>query len=193
MPIKKQWYIIKKYKVLPRNIENQAGELSRLCFNHYKETKEQKKIDADKFYNNKAIITVLALENNRVIGRAKVIKRDISYKGVKIVLGGLGGVCTLPEKRRKGVAALVVRIAFDELINQDCDIAYLCTDINNPYKVRLYNRVGFVSFGKPHQYQGKSGKIYIDHDAMIASVNSKSKFDLVMKGSEIFDIGHGNW
>ncbi|MEK7079626.1 MAG: GNAT family N-acetyltransferase [Patescibacteria group bacterium] len=128
MPTKKLWYIIKKYKVLPKNIKKQASELSRLCFNYYKETEEQKKLNADKFHNNKAIITVLALENNRVIGKAKVIKRDILYKGVKIVLGGLGGVCTLPEKRRKGIAASVVRIAFDELKNQDCDIAYLCTD-----------------------------------------------------------------
>jgi len=193
MKTKKPWYILKKYKVLPKNIEKQANELSRICFSFMEETEEQRRLHTDKFYNNKAVVTVLALENDRVIGRAKVIKRDITYKGVKIILGGLGGICTLPEKRRKGIASSVVRIAFEELKNQGCDIAYLCTDLTDPQKVRMYCNVGFVPLGRSHQYRGQSEKIYIENDAMIASVNSKVRFDLIMKGPEILDIGYGNW
>src|SRR3989344_3980638 len=187
----KSWYSLNKYEDLPIDIEKQANELSKICFSFMEETEEQKKLHADKFYNNKAVVTILALENNQVIGRAKVIKRNIKYEGVRIILGGLGGVCTLPEKRKKGIATAVVRIAFTELKNQGCDIAYLCTDLKNSNKAGLYSQVGFIPFGKPHQFHGQSGKIYIEHDAMLAPVNSKEKLELVMKGSEILDIGYG--
>src|SRR3989344_6273182 len=136
----KSWYSLNKYEELPIDIEKQANELSKICFSFMEETEEQKKLHNDKFYNNKAVVTVLALENNQVVGRAKVIKRNIEFGGVSIVLGGLGGVCTLPEKRRKGIATAVVKLAFAEPKNQECDIAYLCTDLKNPHRVGLYSQ-----------------------------------------------------
>lgn len=70
-------------------------------------------------------------------------KRQVPYEDSQILLGGIGGVCTDPKYRRKGIASSMLPHAVKALNEESCDIAYLCTDINSPWKVKMYEDVGF--------------------------------------------------
>ncbi len=60
-------------------------------------------------------------------------------------------------------------------------------------KIKIYSQVGFTPLNKPYTYLGKSGKRYIEKDGLIAPAKSKDKYNFVMEGKEIFNIGIGNW
>jgi hypothetical protein len=73
------------------------------------------------------------------------------------------------------------------------DVAYLCADLGNPSRLRLYGQFGFVPLGRPQTYVGPSGTRYTDDDAMLAPIGSPAVFERIMAAREPFDIGRGNW
>lgn len=155
-------------------------------------TPQQLAEDRDQFCST-PFAYILALEGDSVIGVVALHKREITYQGAEIVLGGFGGVYTVEEKRRKGVATTLLKQGMQELRSRGCDIAYLCTDIENQWLVEFYGYFGFVLLGRSCVYLGKSGRRYIEENGLIAPVESQDKFDLVLKGEEILDLGVGNW
>jgi ribosomal protein S18 acetylase RimI-like enzyme len=168
--------------------------LLRQCFHSVPVTPEHAGEHDDRFCSQADTLKrVLVLDGDAVIGFATAYRRTISRHGRAIVLGGLGDVCTDPVRRHAGVATAVVRAAMHELHTVECDLAYLCADVNNPGIVRLYGQVGFVPLNHPHTFRGKSGKRYTDTDAMIAPVRSPAVFQAVLEDREPFDIGIGNW
>jgi predicted acetyltransferase len=178
---------------LSEEIKTQVNRLLDECFGaESRLTSQQLDVQKDKFFSI-PIAYLLAIENNLVIGVVKLYKREISYLEEKIILGGFGGVCTAKNKRRRGVATALLKKGMQELKSHGCDIAYLCTDVDDPGMLTLYSQVGFVPLNKPYTYLGKSGKRYTEEDGLIAPVKSKDKYNLVMDGKEIFDIGIGNW
>ncbi len=138
---------------------------------------------------------VLALdpEEDIVVGFATIYRRRITWMGRTIGLGGLGDVCTERLWRHRGVATAVVRAAMAELQRTDDQLAYLCAAVNDAGIVHLYGQVGFVPLGRPHTYEGRSGKRYGDDDGMIAPVGTNDVFDEVMRSDEALHIGRGNW
>lgn len=192
---KKDWFKIKKYKTIPKKLESQVKKLKRDCFSwEEKMTPEKKKEHLDRFCSSgDCIMNFLAFENNRSIGLAIVLRREINFKGEKLALGGIGGVCTHPEKRKRGVASALLKHAVKELKMAHCDIAYLCTNLKSSWTVKLYGKFGFIPLGRPHTYFGKSGKQYEDKDAMIAPVCNRKKFNEVLKDRKPFAIRIGNW
>ena len=178
---------------LHKEIKTQVNRLLDDCFGAESGlTSQQLDIQKDKFFSI-PIAYLLATENNLVIGVIKLYKRKISYLDEKIILGGFGGVCTAKNKRGRGVATALLKKGMQELKSQGCDIAYLCTDVDDPVMVKIYSQVGFTPLNKPYTYLGKSGKRYIEKDGLIALVKSKDKYNFVMEGKEIFNIGIGNW
>ncbi len=178
---------------LSKEIKVQVNRLLDKCFGAESGlTSQQLDVQKDKFFSI-PIAYLLAIENNLVIGVVELYKREISYQGKKIILGGFGGVCTAKNKRRRGVATALLKKGIQELKFRGCDIAYLCTDVDDPVMIKLYSQVGFVPLKKPYTYLGKSGKRYTEEYGLIAPVKSKDKYNLVMDGKEIFDIGIGNW
>lgn len=137
----------------------------------------------DRYFNNEKLLHILAVEKGRVIGKIGLVKRTIRYGNDPIILGVIGGVCTIPDKRSQGVASTLLKIAIEELTKTGRDIAYLCTDVDDKTATELYAKVGFQILGKPHTYFGKSGKLYTYHDAMIAPLNSRILFDKVIHGN----------
>jgi predicted acetyltransferase len=187
-------YSIKLFKTVPKDVNEQIKMIKHSCFTKFRgETQVEISEHDDKFYNNKAVMNIIALTNNAVIGYTGVMKRKIFYNGMKIILGGFGGICVSPQYRRKGIASLMCEIGMKELFKLDCDIAYLCTDIKDPIRVHLYNKFGFMVLNRTHKFTGKSGKTYLEYDAMIAPVKSRDMFNIVVSSSEILDIGKGNW
>jgi len=178
---------------LPEEIKVQVDELLDMCFGVKSGQSPQRLVEKkDKFFTI-PIAYLLAIENNLVIGVIELYKREISYLEEKIILGGFGGVCTAKNKRRRGVATALLKKGMRELKSQSCDIAYLCTDVDDPGMLTIYSQVGFTPLNKPYTYLGKSGKRYTEEDSLIAPVKSKDKYNFVVEGKEIFNIGIGNW
>ncbi len=134
---------------------------------------------------------ILAFEADEIIGRVLLHKRTITFGRKKIILGGIGGVCTRKDKRNQGLASTMLREAIAILKEWNCDIAYLCADIEKSGS--LYSRAGFVPLQKPYSFYGRSGKLHEQHNGMIAPLNSLEIFEEILRAQEILHIGSGNW
>ena len=179
------------YKKLPRNLKEEFEGLMKRSFSWH-ETGQEKETEQDKFCSQKDQIGfVLSLNNNQLIGAVIILKRLIKFNGVNLILGGIGGVSVLRKYRRQGMATVMLKTAMENLQRENCDLAYLCTDIEKLKK--LYTPAGFVALNRPHTFLGKSGKRYTEHDAMVAPVNSLEKFQAVLADNKPFDIDRGNW
>ncbi len=183
------------YKTVPKLLENTVKKLSEDCFPMTGKSKKEIATHKDKFDPSVAdyIGHILAFDNSELIGRVIILKRKVVYGRNDLILGGIGGVCARSDKRRGGIATKLLTRAMKELNKAGCDVAYLCTNVDNPGMVKLYKQAGFVVLGKPHTYLGKSGKLYEDKDGMLAPVNSQEIFDGIMSSNKTFYIGLGNW
>ena len=187
------WFRVELYYSLPQNYEMQMSKSRNEFFGESSGRDVQELLkDRDKFCST-PYAHLLAIENNNVIGANSLFKREINYNGEKIILGGFGGLFTIREKRKKGVATILLKIGMEELKRLNCDIAFLCTDVENPDMVKLYSQFGFVLLGKSYTFLGKSGTRYTKFDGMIAPVKSKNKFNYILEGKTSLDIGTGNW
>lgn len=188
------WFVI-DYNLLPKKLEEKVAVLKQICFEwEERMTEKEKQEHYDRFCSQKDRIKfIIAFENKTVIGISIALKRIINFKNKKIILGGIGGVCVRPDKRRRGIATSLVKETVKELKEANCDIAYLCTNLKDEGMIKLYSQFGFVTLDRSHVYLGKSGKKYEDNDAMIAPINSVEIFQEVKEDLKPFNIGTGNW
>lgn len=188
---------IAAYERVPDPLWSQALTLQQTAFHTPHETEARAATLRDIFCSeDDAVRRLLATRADEVVGYSTVYRREIAYPAApdgSLVLGGIGDVCVVPEYRRQGIATRLTLAAMWALDEAGCDVAYLCTDIHLPHMVGLYGRAGFVVLGRPHTYLGASGRRYVDDDAMIAPVRSPALFQQILKDTEPFDIGRGNW
>ena len=118
-------------------------------------------------------------------------KRIITFHEKDIVLGGIGGVCTCRDKRHRGIATKMLVRGMQILKEWDCDIAYLCAEIEKTGP--LYGRAGFVPLNKSYTFYGRSGKLHEQKNGMIAPVSSPEIFEEVQHSEEKLHLGKGNW
>lgn len=183
------------YKTIPQRLTDKVKHLDKICFPWIFQTQKARAEHKDKFTPSlkDQIGHVCAFENDKLICRVILYKRKIEFEGQPLILGGIGGVCTIPEKRRQGLATKLLKMAMTELKKSACDIAYLCADVSNPGMIKLYQKVGFTLLVRTHIFYGQSGKRYKDNDAMVAPVKSKAIFQEIMGSKKILNIGMGNW
>src|SRR5688572_11836160 len=53
---------------------------------------------------------IIVLDKDKVIGIIIILKREISFKGEKIVVGGISGVGTKEEYRGRGIATKMLNL-----------------------------------------------------------------------------------
>jgi len=182
---------LKLFKALPSSLKDKYSALEKEAYAS-KQTLEKKAEHEDKYCSKKDIFSCLvAFEDGEIIGATKLVKRKLKNSDGLLTLGGFGGVWTRKDKRRKGIATAILKQGMKVLKSKGCDIAYLCTDVDNLKD--LYSKVGFVALGKNYTFVGKSGKRYFENDGMIAPVNSEKKFKQILKDKKPLDIGVGNW
>jgi predicted acetyltransferase len=186
-----EWFKIKSYRSLPNVFKDQSKALSWECFMSWR-SEEERAEEKDKYYATPCA-HILAIENHKLIGKITLFKRSLDYGDKRIILGGVGGVCVAKEKRERGVATSMLERSIIELKKQNCDVAFLTTDVDKPYMVGLYAKVGFAVLRKNYTFLGKSGKRYTENDGMIAPVKSKQKFDYIMKSKKILDLGNSSF
>lgn len=187
------WFEVHTYAELPSEFKQQIRLLKEKAFRQF-DSEEERQENDDKFDSPiEDFLHILAVEDHQVICTLSLVKRILSWNGERIALGGIGGVVTRKDRRQRGLASTLLGLAMKQLHKAGCDIAYLCTDVKDPIKRGLYERVGFVIPSQGHTYLGKSGKRYTDTDGMLAPVRSRRIFENVLRDKQPFDIGVGNW
>jgi len=183
--------IIKIFPTLPAQLANAIKQFERENFYAEGERTAERLAEQEEKYFSPPKAWLLAFEDNQIIGQILLHRREIAFDNRKVVLGGIGGVCTHKNKRKQGIATAMLKKAMTALKEWGCDVAYLCT---NPKKTgSLYSQIGFVSLGKSYTYYGRSGRLYEDSDGMIAPVNSIELFEEVLHSKQILHLGTGNW
>lgn len=183
---------IETFENLSPQLERQTDDLRFVAFRKDLLTEEQKAESNEKFTFKEDIFKyVIAFLGEKPVGYIRLFRRNINLKGRKVVLGGIGGVCTDPQEQRKGIATKMLQVAVKKLKKANCDIAYLCTNI--PKLENLYGQVGFVPLSRPYTFVGKSGKKHIDDDGMIAPINSQKTFQEILEDTDPFDLEGMNW
>lgn len=134
---------------------------------------------------------VIGYDGNQIIGVTNLLKRNIKFKEQNITLGGIGGVCTHSEFRRRGIAQKLLQESMKVLKRNKCDIAFLNTDINR--LASLYGKVGFVPLQREYRATGASCKTYLCKAGMIAPVCTKKIFESVLNDIEVLDLQGQDW
>ena len=67
----------------------------------------------NRVYKEKNTLTIV--ENNQIISALQIVPYEMTYWGIKITLGYICGVCTLPAERGKGRMKQLMQKAIDEM------------------------------------------------------------------------------
>lgn len=142
----------------------------------------------DDKYFDKPYAYVLAYDGEKVVGRVKLFTRAIDYKGVKITLGGVGGVRVRPEYRRHGIAGEMMEEAMDRIQKEGADAVFLSAAER---MMSFYNRFGFKKLKSDYKLTGKSGKEYLETGGMVAIISGFEND--ILETEESFYIGEGTF
>jgi len=148
-------------------------------------------INQDDRYGSLPFAYVIAKKDKEIVGVVNLLKRNIVFGGIKVKLGGIGGVCVHESFRKRGVATRVLEKGMDFLKAEYLDVAYLCVNIKK--LGRLYLKVGFQPLRKKYIVTGASGRKYKGKGGMIAPLNSKEKFDLILSSEKELDLQGQDW
>lgn len=179
-----------QHKVEDFRKNNSRSEVSKVSNEDRAEHLEE---HIDKYCSDGDIFKwILAFDGNLVVGMAAVFMREVEFVDRTIKLGGVGKVQVTVEYRNRGIASMMMKEVMEKLHNIGVDVALLCTNTDS-FLVDFYRKYGFELLGRPYKFVGKSGKVYMDKEGMIAPIDSKEIYDLIMKTDELLDIGVGNW
>jgi predicted acetyltransferase len=153
---------------------------------HYESKEERKEI-----YFATPKYVVLAYTGIQLIGKLDIYIRKAYVGSSSFSVGGIGGVVTHKEFRRKKIATKILKESIKLLKLDKIDVAMLTTDI--PKLGGLYSKVGFVPLGKPYYFYAKNGDEKAVDSGMIAPVSSIQVFQQVLSATEKIHIGHSNF
>jgi len=181
-------------KFFPRLTSALAKRVNQFRLENFytKEEKTQEHLVAEKErFCSQPKAWLLAFEGDQIIGTTLLHRRKVMFNNREVILGGVGSVCTRTDKRNQGIATLMLKEAVEILKQWECDIAYLCANIEKTGY--LYGQVGFVPLNKLYTYYGRSGKLHEGYNGMIAPLNSSSIFEEVLSSKHKLHLGKGNW
>jgi predicted GNAT family N-acyltransferase len=181
-------------KFFPALSAEMADRVNRhISENFYAKGKRTPNLSAEeeeKFYSEPRV-WILAFEKDQIIGTTALHQRKIQFNKKDIILGGIGRVCTRKDRRRQGIAALMLKDAIKTLKSWGCDVAFLCA--NRKESGTLYEQAGFIPLSKSYTYHGRSGKVYEESNGMIAPLKSPSIFKEIIASRQKLHLGPGNW
>lgn len=145
-------------------------------------------------FSRPSIARVLAYEQANLVGCAEVFRRFVAYQGVRIDLGGFGGVCTRADRRRQGIGSRVSLEALEYLRHLGCAMAFLAVNVSAGTH-RFYERFGFRLLPRPFVYANSKGALKQSEGGMIAPLCAPPLYEQVITGSTPFALTpeHGYW
>lgn len=189
---KKNFSEVKLCRRPPRALKCQIDKLLDECFGKGAgRIAEQLTVRRDKLWSAPLRYILIFNGKGSVAGILLLYKRRIFYGGKKIVFGGFGELCVRPEKRRKGLGLILMGIGVRELKKESCEVIFLRANIAKMEK--FFRKFDFVPLGKKYAFWGRSGKRYAEKCGMIAPGVSREKFDFILSGRKIINMGRGTW
>jgi predicted acetyltransferase len=135
---------------------------------------------------------IFAYNGSDIVGMLSLKKRNITFAGKSIVLGGIGGVCVAGNMRGKGIATQMLKNGLEVLKKEKCDIACLNVDLKKE-AYKLYEKAGFTMMERPISFENSKGEIKHDTGTMFIPLCSKAIYDFIMNSKETFHYGKGYW
>jgi GNAT superfamily N-acetyltransferase len=107
---------------------------------------------------------ILLWIGNQLVSHAEIVEREISVRGEKISVGGIGGVVTRPQWRHRGLASTAMEVAQSYFCGElNLDFGLLMCDEN---VVSFYEKLGWKVVKGPLVYQQPTGKFEFDDIVM---------------------------
>ncbi len=126
------------------------------------------------------------------MGQILLYQRQSKFAGELISIGGIGAVRVATDYRSQGIASQMMTVAMAELKQLNCDVAFLCTNIDS-FLADFYKNYGFQIYPQTYFFQGRSGQFYQANNGMLAPVNSSQIFAKIIKSKKQLDFGVGIW
>jgi aminoglycoside 2'-N-acetyltransferase I len=111
---------------------------------------------------------VLVREGERLVSNVEIVERNAKVDGQPLRLGGIGGVATLPEWRRRGYAEAGLKIA-ECFLRKKLAVDFgllICSYQLIPY----YGRLGWQVVPGPMLIDQPSGKVQYTNTIMVLPV-----------------------
>jgi predicted acetyltransferase len=80
---------------------------------------------------------------NTIIGHVAIVMRNATWDGQAVKIGGIGGVATRDDYRRRGVARAAVAKGIEEICARNADFGLLFCE---PRHAPLYQKLGWRAF-----------------------------------------------
>ncbi|HEY8337529.1 MAG TPA: GNAT family N-acetyltransferase [Tardiphaga sp.] len=113
-----------------------------------------------------AELRVLVESDEQLVCHVGIYRRDVTWNGRKLRAGGIGGVATHPDFRRRGLASVALNAAVQTLKDERAtDFALLFCE---PHNVAFYAGRGWKAFAGEVWAEQPGGRIRFD--AMIPMV-----------------------
>ena len=97
---------------------------------------------------------VVAIYKGKIIGTTTAFSAKMWLSGVPMKIGAVAGVATLPEYRRKGVAAKMMRFIIGKMFNEGDALSILY-----PFSPAYYNKFDYGTIGDLHAYRIKTDNL----------------------------------
>lgn len=143
---------ILREEIIPADLAAELDRWSRAIFN------EKHGIT----WSNESEWMVIVTEGGQLVSALELICREVTINGQSTMMGGVGGVMTLPEFRKKGYASAAMRAA-NEFIQQKMDVPYALL-VTGSELIPFYGSLGWQVIKNRVFYWQPDGKRYAFSD-----------------------------
>jgi len=173
-------------KQLTNSHQRGIEHLGQVCFGHVD------KVAINEHFFAKGFAWVLAVHDNKVVGLLELHRRKRVFDKSKFLLGGIGGVCVLPEFRKLGIGRKLMLKGLEVLREAGCDVVCLNVDLEEPM-YSFYEKLGFKMMEREITFTDIHGKRIRDEGTMFKPLNSQEIYNHIMKSRKTFHYGNGYW
>jgi predicted GNAT family N-acyltransferase len=108
---------------------------------------------------------VMVRVNGQVVSRVGIVERTSTVSGQSVKLGGIGGVATQPDSRKRGYAEAALKTAA-EFIRNELEVEFGLL-ICSAQMTRYYRKLGWQLVEGPLMFDQPKGKVTFDGSTKI--------------------------
>jgi predicted GNAT family N-acyltransferase len=123
--------------------------------------------------------SILVWDQDELVSRVGLVRRQILRNGETKLIGGVGGVMTHPQKQGQGYAGQAMREAA-QLFAAEFDVAFALL-FCRPHLVKFYTGLGWKSFeGQIFVEQSQAKVEFSANGAMVLDVRERAPMDGIL-------------
>lgn len=117
--------------------QDQIHRMWKICFG---DTQPYTEIYFREKYKNEN--TLVYFEGDKAVASLQLLFYNFTYCGTEIPVAYISGACTLPEARKKGYMAELLKRTFEELTKKDISLSILVPQ--EPWLLNFYDKYGYA-------------------------------------------------